>query len=56
MPFFDRDDYLSKTQHFWIWAVMTVPSTAACFVFYWNWTSQARRVSVDDSIPLQAIP
>jgi hypothetical protein len=36
--------------------VMTVPSTAACFVFYWHWTSQARRSSVNDSIPLQDVP
>ena len=43
MPFFSTNPYMASTRRFWIWVLLTVPSTAGAFVIYWFLTGQRRR-------------
>ena len=44
MPFFSTNAYLTDASRFWIWIVLTVPSTALAFAFYLfrRWRDEAR--------------
>ncbi len=51
MPFFGNDAYMNSMRRFWIWVVLTVPSTAAAFLFYWWLTGRRqRRINTEVSI------
>lgn len=46
MPFFENEDYMRDVSRFWIWAVLTVPSTAILFfVFIWWRTRRLNRLA-----------
>ncbi|KAL4868022.1 hypothetical protein BDV12DRAFT_109311 [Aspergillus spectabilis] len=53
MPFFSNNEWLEDASRFWIWIVMTVPSTGACFLFYQKWISKSRQSAIADDIPLE---
>ncbi|KIX09412.1 uncharacterized protein Z518_00492 [Rhinocladiella mackenziei CBS 650.93] len=49
MPFFTDTAYLSHASRLWIWVALTVPSTAICFFFYFEWSkkeSKRKRESI----------
>ena len=37
MPFFATNKYLTDDRQFWIWTVLTVPTTAVAYTFYHFW-------------------
>jgi len=41
MPFFATNQWLGDTSKFWVWVVLTVPSTALAFAFYWYFKRHA---------------
>lgn len=43
MPFFSNSSYLSTPQRFWIWLLLTIPSTAIAFSIYWAVTQRQKR-------------
>ncbi|OCK94766.1 uncharacterized protein K441DRAFT_659661 [Cenococcum geophilum 1.58] len=43
--------WMSNTNKFWVWAVLTIPSTTLCFMFYIFWgqkESKKRREPLDE--------
>ena len=42
-PFFNTNPYMTSTHRFWIWVLLTVPSTAGAFIIYWFLTGRRRR-------------
>jgi hypothetical protein len=51
MPFFAMDHWMGNTNKFWVWAVLTIPSTTLCFMFYMFWgrkESKKRREPLDE--------
>ncbi|KAK6062988.1 hypothetical protein SCUP515_12830 [Seiridium cupressi] len=40
MPFFSNNDWFSEASRIWLWIVLTVPATLACFMFYKIWGSR----------------
>lgn len=56
MPFFDDEEWMGHASRFWIWAVLSVPTTAACFVFYRMWRKRALKPAYkeEDGIPLDS--
>jgi hypothetical protein len=56
MPFFGDEDWMGHASRFWIWAVLSVPTTAACFVFYRVWRKRALKPGYkeEDGIPLES--
>ncbi|RNJ61248.1 hypothetical protein D7B24_000102 [Verticillium nonalfalfae] len=42
MPFFSDNEWMGHASRFWIWVVFSVPSTAACFIFYSIWRKRAQ--------------
>ncbi|RDW72362.1 uncharacterized protein DSM5745_07534 [Aspergillus mulundensis] len=54
MPFFNNNKWLEDASRFWVWVVMTVPSTGACFLFYHKWISKSRQAIAADDILLEA--
>lgn len=56
MPFFSDDEWMGHVDRFWIWLVLSLPSTAACFLFYRIWRRRAQRPTGginDDEICLE---
>jgi cytochrome c oxidase assembly factor CtaG len=47
MPFFANAAYLKNVSRFWIWVVLTVPSTSLAFVFFRVWQRRERQRKVD---------
>ena len=43
MPFFTQNPWLDKVSTFWVWVVLTVPSTGLAFVFYLYWKRRGKR-------------
>jgi hypothetical protein len=37
MPFFANNEWLGDASRFWVWVILTVPSTALAFAFYIYW-------------------
>jgi len=37
MPFFSDNPWLKDASKFWLWVVLTVPSTGLAFAFYVYW-------------------
>ncbi|KAJ5698394.1 hypothetical protein N7462_000399 [Penicillium macrosclerotiorum] len=53
MPFFSNNEWLEDASRFWIWIVMTVPSTGACFLFYHKWIAKSQRSDIANDIHLE---
>lgn len=53
MPFFSNNKWLAETSRLWVWIALTVPSTAACFLFYHKLTSASRSHVKNDDVPLE---
>ena len=49
MPFFAMNHWMGNTNKFWVWAALTIPSTALCFMFYIFW---GRKESMERRAPL----
>lgn len=45
MPFFSENEWMSHASRFWLWIVLSVPSTAACFAFYDMWRRRAQKAA-----------
>jgi hypothetical protein len=43
MPFFTGNRWLDEVSTFWVWVVLTVPSTGFAFVFYIYWKRRGER-------------
>ncbi|KAF3344836.1 hypothetical protein VdG2_07022 [Verticillium dahliae VDG2] len=58
MPFFSDNEWMGHASRFWIWVVFSVPSTAACFIFYSIWRKRAQELvrEAEDGVPLQGLP
>lgn len=51
MPFFSQNRWLDDVPRFWVWVVLTVPSTGLAFAFYTYWKRRGQRSSkktIDD--------
>lgn len=46
MPFFADTAYLQYLSRFWIWVVLTIPSTGLAFIFYSFWQRRERQRKV----------
>lgn len=45
MPFFSENKWMGSATRFWLWIVLSVPSTAACFAFYEMWRRRAQKMA-----------
>ncbi|KAG9235105.1 hypothetical protein BJ875DRAFT_283104 [Amylocarpus encephaloides] len=54
MPFFTSNTWLSQTRRFWVWVVLTVPSTSLAFLYYlyWKKRGEGRSPDSENTIPL----
>jgi hypothetical protein len=46
MPFFANTEYLQHVSRFWVWVVLTIPSTSLAFIFYGFWQRRERQRKV----------
>jgi hypothetical protein len=44
MPFFSGNAWLNEVSTFWLWVVLTVPSTGLAFLFYLYWKRRGERL------------
>lgn len=49
MPFFDNNDWFSEASRVWLWVVLTLPATVACFLFYKVAGSRVKTTYIDDN-------
>jgi len=54
MPFFGENMYLSSANRVWIWVLLTVPSTAGAFLFYW-WLTRRRGKRISKEMNAEAV-
>jgi hypothetical protein len=45
MPFFTQNPWLDDAARFWVWVVLTLPSTMLAFAFYIYWKRRGERGS-----------
>ena len=60
MPFFNNNAYVSSASRFWIWIVLTIPSTALAFSFYvyrrrYEDARNRRKKELDDELELSEV-
>jgi hypothetical protein len=45
MPFFNQNKWLDDASKFWVWIVLTIPSTGLAFAFYTFWKHRSENGS-----------
>jgi ABC-type phosphate transport system permease subunit len=60
MPFFAQSKWLQNASRFWIWILLTIPTTIAAFIIYGFWQRRERRltslISSKDDLELSLLP
>jgi len=58
MPFFSQNTWVANASRFWLWVVLTVPSTMLAFAFftYWKRRDMKRKQEANDDLEMELAP